>query len=88
MGRRVKSMLEAYYGRIKAYDSALAPGAPALESVVARNIYGATASSREASQLASYIRRTVAALDRVSPHALADGQFEFPPVVPPASGIG
>jgi cytochrome b pre-mRNA-processing protein 3 len=88
MGRRVKSMLEAYYGRIKAYDAALATGAPALESVVARNIYGSAEPPRAAAQLASYIRRTVAALDRVSPHALADGQFEFPPVVPPASGIG
>lgn len=40
VGRKVKAMAEAYYGRSRAYDSALAAGAADLSGALRRNVFG------------------------------------------------
>ncbi len=64
VGRRVKSMAEALYGRIKAYEAALAePGDAPLEAALRRNLYG-TLGMPPLSDLA-VVARYVRAQDRV-----------------------
>lgn len=38
--KKIKKMASAYYGRLKAYDDALAAGEGALAAAVARNVFG------------------------------------------------
>lgn len=89
MSRRIKAMLEAYYGRIKAYDAALAEGGDALERALARNVYMADTASAPAHALAEYARRGAAAVDAASANELLAGRCEFPPIAPaPATASG
>ena len=69
VGRRVKKMARAFYGRAHAYDRALA-GEEALEGALVRNLYAAKPVPPEAvAHLAAHVRATEATLARV---ALAD----------------
>ena len=47
VGRKVKAMAEAYYGRSRAYDSALATSDADLSSALRRNVFGTTPSGSE-----------------------------------------
>ena len=84
--RRIKAMVQAYYGRIKAYDAALSAGGGALAQAIARNVYnaapetGATPPSG-APALADYVRSAAAGLDGADPAALLAGRVEFPPPI-------
>lgn len=63
VGRKIRAMAEAFYGRIAAYEAALKePGEPdALASALARNVYGSEDAAK-ARRLAGYVRRSLAAL--------------------------
>lgn len=64
VGRHVRAMAQAYYGRSHAYDAAL-DGAETLEAAVARNLYGTAEPGAEAlARMAAYIQDAVAGLDR------------------------
>ncbi len=79
VGKRVKDMVRAYYGRAKAYDSALDdPAKAALESALARNVFGAGTESVGAARLARQVRATVAALASQPIADLAAGRIRFP----------
>jgi len=89
--RRVRAMIEAYYGRIKAYDTALAAGGGALAQSIARNVYNAApetgaAPPPGAPALADYVRGAAAALDGAEPTALLAGRVAFPPPAPAGQG--
>lgn len=59
VGKKVKAMARAFYGRAQAYGDALEPGAAAnaLEEALDRNIYGREAPSPAQLQaLAAYVR--------------------------------
>lgn len=85
--KRMRKVAEAYYGRAKAYESALAADDPAaLEAAVARNVFGAADVSLGARALAAYIRNTSAWLARRSPEELMQGGLAFPPFAAMASG--
>lgn len=77
MPRKIKAMIEAYYGRTKAYDAALAEGGDALAKVIARNVYtaddapGAPALARYAAEAASHLAAAPLA-------ELAAGRVAFP----------
>ena len=64
VGKRIKRLAEAFYGRAKALDSALADSDEAtLRGTLARNVLGiADASGDDGGALAAYVRRSVAAL--------------------------
>ena len=81
--RRIRAMIEAYYGRVKAYDAALAQGGDALTLALARNVYNAggmpgAEAPPGAARLADYVRRAAAAL--AAQPDLASGRAAFPPV--------
>ena len=92
VGKRVKAMARAFYGRSAAYDAALdgtgdsggdsdADSAEnGLEETLQRNIYGAEAPEPEqVGQLSDYVRRALAALAAQSSEALLAGDVAFPP---------
>jgi cytochrome b pre-mRNA-processing protein 3 len=75
--KRIKTMGEAFYGRIAAYDTALALEDDAfLSDALKRNVYGS--ADADSSALASYMRRTVTALSAVPLSELLQGHVPFP----------
>lgn len=80
VGKKVKAMAQAFYGRVDAYDTALdAPDAGALATALERNVYrGEGAVSQAALGLADYVRlcdRALAAQDLAEIQA---GVLRFP----------
>ena len=92
VGKRVKQMARAFYGRAKAYDEAfdLAPGAERRRSIaeaLERNVFNnAPPSDAPLLALAGYVETLLEALDRHSPAALIGGEVGLPPVPPLAAG--
>lgn len=88
--KRIKAMIQAYYGRIKAYDAALSAGGGALLQAIARNVYNAAPEtgatpSPGAPALADYVRSAAAALEAADPAALLAGRVAFPPPIAAAA---
>jgi len=81
--RRMKAIGEAFYGRKRAYEAALAlPGLEQLAEVLARNVHGGTAKD-ESIPLAAYVRdatQALAAQDLAAQdgHLLRQGGIRFP----------
>jgi cytochrome b pre-mRNA-processing protein 3 len=80
VARRIKTMAGDFAGRSRAYAAALDSGdEAALAAALARNVYGASASSPEAMRLARRVAAAAAALDQASFEVFAAGRFRFPP---------
>ena len=63
IGKKVKQMARAFYGRVAAYDAGFAQDGAALAEAVARNLYrGAPPSAEAAAAFALYLRRQAAYL--------------------------
>jgi cytochrome b pre-mRNA-processing protein 3 len=78
--RKMKAIAEAFYGRKRAYDTALAlPGNEQLVAALMRNVPGAAAadSSRMAA-LAAYMRECSRKLAAIDETALRQGRADFP----------
>ena len=83
VGRQVKAMAQALYGRIKAYETALEEtGDGALEAALRRNLYGTLGEPRSAdlAALARYMRRQHAALAARPLSELRAGRVAFVPL--------
>ena len=86
VGKRVKQMARAFYGRAVAYDRAFdqAPGADRRRSIaeaLARNVYNDDPpSGGQVQAMACYVETLLDALDSQSPAALLDGKVGLPPV--------
>lgn len=78
VGRRVKAMAQAFYGRVAAYESALAGPAAALDEALERNLFGTvTPAPERISAMARYVRGEADAL-AVQPYAaLGAGMITF-----------
>ncbi len=76
IGRRIKKLADAFYGRLQAYQAAADP--QALEAAVARNLY--RGESEHAPAVARYVEAARLAL---SEQDLSLGRIDFGP--PPAS---
>jgi cytochrome b pre-mRNA-processing protein 3 len=80
VGKRVKRMASAFYGRIAAYEAALAGGPEALETALGRNLYGTVASGpQQRAAAAAYLRRSAAGLEAQSGASLLAGAVRFEP---------
>lgn len=77
VGRRVKDMAKAFYGRIAAYDAGLEGGAVALAAALQRNVYRG-AEPPESAALAAYVMRAEAALAGQADADLLAGRVAFP----------
>jgi cytochrome b pre-mRNA-processing protein 3 len=87
VGRKIRGMAEAFYGRIGAYEHAMAHSAPAaLEEALARNVYEKTDPAAGAG-LAGYVRAAAAFLDAQPLGRLLGGivAYPAPPVLKGAS---
>ena len=63
IGKRVKDMVKACYGRLAAYEQEFGPGADAGAALL-RNVYrGDEARRAQAERLSAYLRRSAAAIE-------------------------
>jgi cytochrome b pre-mRNA-processing protein 3 len=86
VGRRVKKMGEAFYGRIAAYDAALADGA-AMEAALRRNLYGTVTPSPAAlAAMNRYCIDSVKALEKQFFSEINQGRLAFPEPSAAAAG--
>ena len=77
VGKKVRKMAEVFYGRVAAYDAALAGEPDALVAAIARNVFPDEPGAAGAAPLAAYVtgqRRHLAAEDA---KAIAGGQVTF-----------
>ena len=86
ISRRIKTMMEAFYGRVAAYEPALEAPGQALEEALARNLFGRRdAEPTRLAALAGYVRREAAALGRQETAALLGGEVAFGPAPRPGT---
>jgi cytochrome b pre-mRNA-processing protein 3 len=77
--KRMQKVGEAFYGRAKVYEGALADSSPAaLAAAVSRNVFGATEPTLGAQRLAAYMRDAAGRLTQQNADALTAAKFEFP----------
>ncbi len=78
VGRRVKAMAKAFYGRATAYDAALDEGADALTAALERNLFAAArARPEQMRRVVDYARDWAALLERTPNATLAGGEIPF-----------
>ena len=83
VGRRVKRMAGALYGRIAAYGAALEGGEAALRQALRRNLFGTVEpGGDEVAAMARYVLAGQALLAGCSAAELVQGAVEFPPPDP------
>ena len=59
IGKKIKPMIGAFYGRAQAYENALAENDEALATALQRNLYGKKPASPEVAQnMAQYVRQS------------------------------
>jgi cytochrome b pre-mRNA-processing protein 3 len=76
--KQIKRMMEAFYGRAKSYESALASDDPAaLAQALGRNVFAGGAAGGVA-RLADYVRRAAGRLDAVDGAQFLRGSLAFP----------
>ncbi|MGE0736803.1 MAG: ubiquinol-cytochrome C chaperone family protein [Alphaproteobacteria bacterium] len=81
VGKRVKQMGRAYFGRAKAYDDGLAADDAALKDALKRNLFGTAApTDAHLAYMASYVRAVDRHLTDLPAAGLLDGGVSFPPV--------
>jgi cytochrome b pre-mRNA-processing protein 3 len=83
VGRKMRKLGEAFYGRIKGYEAHLNdPGDSAgLEAMLTRTVFAGAAAAQPA-PLADYVRRCSAALAAVPDEAVYEGRLDWPGVLP------
>jgi cytochrome b pre-mRNA-processing protein 3 len=81
VGKRVKEMAKAFYGRIKAYEDGLAGDDQMFAEALRRNLYGTVTPRPEAvTAMMRYIRRQVAALARQPVEDFFANNIKFDPI--------
>lgn len=78
--KRIKTMAEAFFGRIKSYDEALSSpeSSHQLAQTLARLIYAQPPSSAVLEAFASYVLDSVELLKKTPTDALLEGKLVFP----------
>jgi cytochrome b pre-mRNA-processing protein 3 len=77
--KEMRKVAEAFYGRAKAYEGALAAeGLGALAQSLSRNVYGVPEPPLGARRLAAYIRETAHSLAKQDAGAWARAEPQFP----------
>lgn len=82
VGRKVKAMAEAYYGRSKAYDEALLSGDEDLAEALRRNVFGTVPpesgnADSAVDGMVQYVRSAVRNFSEQSLEALTEGDVQF-----------
>ena len=78
IGKRVKAMVQAFYGRIASYEEGLAGGAKTLEESLIRNVYGTVEPAEDAvAMLAEYLSAQAAYMTTLDLDDVEGGKFLF-----------
>lgn len=78
VGREIRRMAEAFYGRVAAYEQGLAGDDAVLQAALARNLFGTAAPTHpRLAAMADYLRREAAGLDRRGTAELLAGDVAF-----------
>jgi cytochrome b pre-mRNA-processing protein 3 len=78
VGKHVKRMVRAFYGRVLAYENGLESNDTALDAAIARNVFGTVSGpTHAAAEMAAYIRRSAGDLSRQSAAGLLAGNVSF-----------
>ncbi|WP_436641023.1 ubiquinol-cytochrome C chaperone family protein [Microbaculum sp. FT89] len=84
--KRIRSMVEAFYGRAGVYDAALdAAGGEGLEAALERNLFAGACAQSGLDAMAAYVVACEEALAKTSGDALAAGRIDWPAI--PASAV-
>ena len=79
--KRIRSMVEAFYGRAGVYDAALnAAGAEGLDAALERNLFGGSSAQASLDAMAGYVVACEQALAKISGDALIAGQIAWPDI--------
>jgi len=78
VGRQVKRMVQAFYGRIEAYEQGLSGGDAALKPALARNLFGTvTAAEPALDAMAGFVHREARRLRDEPTARLLAGEVSF-----------
>lgn len=78
VGKRVKAMVQAFYGRVASYEAGLAGAPDVLESALVRNVYASLEPGRnQLVGLAAYVRDQDSHLATVDPRDVEAAKFTF-----------
>lgn len=77
VGKKVRKMAEVFYGRVTAYDAALAGEDGALAAALARNVFPDDPDASGAAPLAAYVKEQRGHLAAQDAGAIAGGQISF-----------
>jgi cytochrome b pre-mRNA-processing protein 3 len=78
VGRRVKQMAQALYGRIAAYEAGLAEGSQSLCDALRRNLFATAAPTpQQVHAMADEVQAAAAALSAVPAAAITAGELRF-----------
>jgi cytochrome b pre-mRNA-processing protein 3 len=77
VGKKVRKMAEVFYGRVAAYDRALAAGKDAVTAALARNVFADTPSGDGAARLTDYVVGQRQYLAAQAQDAIAAGSVQF-----------
>ena len=78
VGKRVKEMVTAFYGRVDAYQNGLAGGPAALAEALSRNLYrGEPPAPERLAAMAAYVAASSSALSALGRETLARGEVAF-----------
>lgn len=78
VGKKVKKLMQGFYGRLAAYETALQDGDPILISTLKRNLYAAAAPGEaQVAAVARYVRLEAVRLQDRTVEQLAAGEAGF-----------
>ena len=78
VGKKVKAMAKAFFGRVEAYDTGLKEGGDALEQALLRNLYRGKAPKPEnLTAMAGYVRHQYEYLQSIPGPDLFSGRISF-----------
>ncbi len=78
IGKRIKAMARALYGRITAYEDGLNGDDTVMANALRRNLFrNMTPDDDNVARMASYVRHSVAVLDAQETSVLLSGKVEF-----------
>ena len=78
VGKKVKQMAQAFYGRVAAYEDGLAAGEASLAEALQRNLYGTLeGAAAPVAAMAAYMLRQNAVLAGVDDVAVMEGRVVF-----------
>ena len=78
VGKKVRKIAEAYYGRVIAYDKALLANADILQETINRNIYPDGASEAETKAMAAYFVEAGKQLGAIPLEQIIQSELRFP----------